>query len=169
MMDSARISSTWGKVPGKDACSRYRCSACFSRRYCVWRRNASSRMRPSRTTWCRSNEKAKGETNGTTRTEKVDGRREKEREKVQILCGLLYADDAGIVSRSSKGLEKMMTVIVTACSPFEITISGAKTEILCLQTKGGVKVSFTSMQSAWYTNKHRVCVLGRGHHRRQRP
>ena len=48
---------------------------------------------------------------------------------------MLYADDAGIVSRSPGGLEKMMTVIVTACSEFGLTASEAKTEITCLQTK----------------------------------
>ena len=39
-----------------------------------------------------------------------------------------------------------MTVIVTACSTFGLTVSEAKTEIRCLQTKGGGKVSFTSNQ-----------------------
>ena len=55
---------------------------------------------------------------------------------------MLYADDAGIVSRSSEELERMMTVIVTACSAFGLTVSEAKTEIMYLQTKGGEKVSF---------------------------
>ena len=36
-----------------------------------------------------------------------------------------------------------MTVIVTACSLFGLTVSEAKTEIMCLQTKGRGKVSFT--------------------------
>ena len=56
---------------------------------------------------------------------------------------MLYADEAGVVSRSSEGLEKMMTVIVTACSSFGLAVSEAKTEIVCLQTKGGGKLSFT--------------------------
>ena len=56
--------------------------------------------------------------------------------------GMLYADDAGIVSRSPEGLERMMTVIVTACSPFMLTVSEAKPEIICLETKGRGKVSF---------------------------
>ena len=56
---------------------------------------------------------------------------------------MLYADDVRIVSQSSEGLERMMTVIVTACSAFGLTVSEAKTEITCLQTKGGGKVSFT--------------------------
>ena len=42
-----------------------------------------------------------------------------------------------------KGLEKMMAVIVTACAAFGLTVSEAKTEIICLQTKGGGHVPFT--------------------------
>ena len=36
-----------------------------------------------------------------------------------------------------------MTVIVTACSAFGLTVSEAKTAIMRLQTKGGGKVPFT--------------------------
>ena len=53
---------------------------------------------------------------------------------------MLYADDAGVVSPSPEGLEKMMTVIVTSCTAFGLT---AKTEIMCLQTKGGGHVPLT--------------------------
>ena len=57
---------------------------------------------------------------------------------------MLYADDAGIVSRSSsEGLERMIRVVVTTCSSFGLTVSEAKTKIMCMQTKGGGKVSFT--------------------------
>ena len=38
---------------------------------------------------------------------------------------------------------EILTVIVTACSAFGLTTSEAKTEIMCLQAKGGGKVSFT--------------------------
>ena len=87
--------------------------------------------------------KEKWEKKGTSRTDKVDGPRGKEGHEVQRLWGMLYANDAGIVSRSSEGLERMMTVIVTACSTFGLTVSEAKPESMCLQTKGGGKVSFT--------------------------
>ena len=87
--------------------------------------------------------KEKGEKKGTSRTGKVDGRRGKEGEEVQRLWGMLSADDAGIVSRSSEGRGRTMTVIVTACSAFGLTVSEANTDIMCLQTKGGGKVSFT--------------------------
>ena len=56
---------------------------------------------------------------------------------------MLYADDAGIVSRSPEGLEKMLTVIVTACDAFGLSVSEAKTEIMFLQTEGGGHVPFT--------------------------
>ena len=84
-----------------------------------------------------------GEKKGTSRAGEVDGRRGKKGEEVQRLWGMLYADDAGIVSRSSERLERMVTVIVTACSSFGLTVSVTKTEIMCLETNGGGKVSFT--------------------------
>ena len=87
--------------------------------------------------------KEKGEKKCTSRTGKVDGRRGKEAKEVQRFWGMLYADDAGIVSQSSEGLERMMTVIVTACSSFGRTVFEAKTEIMCLETKDEGKVSFT--------------------------
>ena len=120
----------------------------FSRRCCVWPRNASaSLMQPSRTTWCSYNEKKEtGEEKGISRPGKNDGRggKEEEEEGVQILWGMLYADDACFVSRSSEGVEKMMTVSVIACSAFGLTVSEEKIEIMCLQTKGGGKMSFTT-------------------------
>ena len=35
-----------------------------------------------------------------------------------------------------------MTVIVTACAAFGLTVWGAKTEIMCLQTKGRRHMAF---------------------------
>ena len=52
------------------------------------------------------------------------------------LWGMLYADDAGVVSRSPEQLRKMMGVIVVVCAPFGLTVSEAKTEIMCLRAKG---------------------------------
>ena len=68
---------------------------------------------------------------------------------------MLFADDAGIVSRSSEGLERMMTVIVTACSAFGLTVSEAKTEILCLPTGGVCGGSFT-IDAAGQVYKHTI-------------
>ena len=42
--------------------------------------------------------------------------------------GMLYADDAYIVSRSPQGLVKMMEVIVEVCQAFALTVSAKKTE-----------------------------------------
>ena len=50
---------------------------------------------------------------GKARAGHADGQRNDK--EVQILWAMLYADDAVIVSRSSNGLERRMTVIVTAC------------------------------------------------------
>ena len=47
------------------------------------------------------------------------------------LWGMLYADDAGVVSRSPKQLRKMMGVIVVVCVAFGLTVSAAKSEITC--------------------------------------
>ena len=67
---------------------------------------------------------------------------------------MVYADDAGIVSRSSEGLKRMMTVIVTACSVFElIMVSEANTEFMfCGQQMAG-RCRSPSIQPARYTNK----------------
>ena len=51
------------------------------------------------------------------------------------LWGMLYADDAGIVSRSPEQLRKMMGVIVVVYAAFGLTVSEAKTEIMCLRAK----------------------------------
>ena len=51
------------------------------------------------------------------------------------LWGMLYVDDAGVVSQSSKQLRKMMGVIVVVCAAFGLAVSEAKTEIMCLRAK----------------------------------
>ena len=45
---------------------------------------------------------------------------------------MLYADDAGVVSRSPEQLRKMQEVIVVVYAAFGLTVSEAKTEIMCL-------------------------------------
>ena len=52
------------------------------------------------------------------------------------LWGMLYADDAGVVSQSPEQLRKMMRVIVVVCAAIGLTVSEAKTEIMCLRAKG---------------------------------
>ena len=40
--------------------------------------------------------------------------------------GMLYADDAGVVSTSPRGLTRMMGVIVVTCQEFGLTVSEKK-------------------------------------------
>ena len=46
---------------------------------------------------------------------------------------MLYADDAGVVSRSQKGLTGMMTIIVEVFEAFGLTMSKKKTETLLMR------------------------------------
>ena len=65
---------------------------------------------------------------------------------------MLYADDAGIVSRSLEERERMMPVITTACLALGLTISESNTEIVCLQIKGEGKSHAT-------TEMHQFCSV----------
>ena len=49
---------------------------------------------------------------------------------------MLYADEAEVVPQSPEQLRKMMWVIVVMCAAFGLTVSEAKTEIMCLRAKG---------------------------------
>ena len=51
------------------------------------------------------------------------------------LWGMLYADDTGVASQSSEQLRKIMGLIVVVCAAFGLTVSEAKTEIMCLRAK----------------------------------
>ena len=53
-----------------------------------------------------------------------------------LLWGTLYADDAGVVPQLPEQLRKMMGVIVVVCAAFGLTVSEAKTEMMCLRAKG---------------------------------
>ncbi|CAB1096389.1 unnamed protein product [Ectocarpus sp. CCAP 1310/34] len=48
---------------------------------------------------------------------------------------MLYADDAGVVSRSAEGLARMMTLIVEVFGEFGLTVSEKKTETLLMRAK----------------------------------
>ena len=50
----------------------------------------------------------------------------------RAVWGMLYADDACIVSRSPQGLERMMVTLVDVFSAFGITVSEKKTEPMSL-------------------------------------
>lgn len=51
----------------------------------------------------------------------------------RAVWGMLYADDAGFVSRSPAGLARMMTVIVEVFGQFGLTVSEKKTETLLMR------------------------------------
>ena len=51
----------------------------------------------------------------------------------RAVWGMLYADDAYILSQSPQGLAKMMTVIVKVCRAFALTVSVKKTETVPLR------------------------------------
>ena len=50
----------------------------------------------------------------------------------RAVWGMLFADDACIVSRSPQGLAKMMEVILEVCRVFALTVSAKKTETMCM-------------------------------------
>ena len=49
----------------------------------------------------------------------------------RAVWGILYADDAYIVSQSLQGLAKMVEDIVEVCQAFALTVSAKKTETMC--------------------------------------
>ena len=51
----------------------------------------------------------------------------------RAVWGMLYADDAGVVSRSQEGLTRMMTTIVEVFGAFVLTVSEKKTETLLMR------------------------------------
>ena len=70
---------------------------------------------------------------------KIGGRGEATAEESVLatpLWGMLYVDDAGVVSQPPEQRRKMMRVIVVVCAAFGLTLSEAKTEIMCLRAKG---------------------------------
>ena len=50
----------------------------------------------------------------------------------RAIWGMLYADDACIVSRSPRGLGRMMAIFVGVFGTFGLTISESKTETMCM-------------------------------------
>ena len=49
---------------------------------------------------------------------------------------MIYADGTGVVSQSPEQLRKMTGVMVAVYAAFRLTMSEAKTEMMCLRTKG---------------------------------
>ena len=51
----------------------------------------------------------------------------------RAVWGMLYADDAGVVSRCQEGLTRMMTIIVEVFGALGLTVSEKKTETLLMR------------------------------------
>ena len=82
-------------------------------------------------------EKGEGKNKKRERPEKGrDNPQEAIRAEPQPIWGMLYADDAGVVSRSRSSLAKMMADTVAVCASFGLMVSEAKTEAMCLMAKG---------------------------------
>ena len=63
--------------------------------------------------------------------------------------GMLYADDASIVSKSAECLAKMITVIVTAFEAAGLTVSEKKTEPMLLRTPNqAIRTSLVAIEAA---------------------
>ena len=85
---------------------------------------------------------------------------------------MLYADDAGVVSRSPEQLRKMMEVIAVVCAAFGLTESEAKTEIMCLPAKGIPESTATfSVEAAGqvYNQTYEFCIPRRKRQPQRRP
>ena len=78
---------------------------------------------------------------------------------------MLYVDDAGVVSQSPEQVRKMMGGIVVVCAAFGLTVSEAKTEIICLRTKGMPESTATfSVEAAGQVYNQTVYLGGNVNH-----
>ena len=70
----------------------------------------------------------------------------------RAVWGMLYADDACIVSRSPQGLAKMMEVIVEVCRAFALTVS-KKTKTMCMLPPPRTPRTMVQVEAAGQTYK----------------
>ena len=95
------------------------------------------------------------------------GRPEKGRDKPQAtvaepqpIWGMLFADDAAIVSRSRNSLTKVMADIIAVCGSFGLTVSEAKTESMCQMTKRVDRVTFVTEAAGQVYKQTKFVYLG---------
>ena len=74
------------------------------------------------------------------------------------LWGMLYIDDAGVVSQSPEQMREMMGVIVVVYVVFGLNVSETKTEIMRLRTKG--MPEFTAIFSSGPGVQNEIVYLG---------
>ena len=81
------------------------------------------------------------------------------------IWGMVYADDAYIVSRSPHGLERMIVVIVEVFGAFGLTVSESKMETMCMPTPRApatqIIFNVTGQQYRQTTSSH---LFGRRRH-----
>ena len=66
----------------------------------------------------------------------------------RAVWGTLYADDAGVVSTSPRGLIRMMDVIVVACQEFGLTVSDKKIEVMHLWSQHSTEPNMLRIEAA---------------------
>ena len=81
----------------------------------------------------------------------------------RAVWGMLYVDDAGVVSTSSRGLTRMMGVIVVACQEFGLTVSEKKTEVMHLWSHPSTASNALQFEAAGQRHKRTIefVYLGR--------
>ena len=117
----------WNKAFFKGAYSRPSCTISSSRRLQTWHPRVSSGQRHHGRFGIPEEENGAGGQREATAGGSV---------LATPLWDMLYADNAGVVSRLPEQLRKMMEVIVVVCAVFGLTVSEAKTDIMCLRAKG---------------------------------
>ena len=86
-----------------------------------------------------------------------DGRPRKEETLEMVrraVWGMLYADDAGVVSTSPRGLTRMMGVIVVTCQEFGLTVSEKNTEAMHLWSHPHTASNALQIEAAGQRYKH---------------
>lgn len=83
-------------------------------------------------------------------------------EAAKPIWRMLYADDAGVVSKSPRGLGKMMPIIVCAAGRFELLLPEAKMEFdVCARQRGEEVLVDGQRQPGWCSSKRkRLCISG---------
>ena len=72
--------------------------------------------------------------------------------------GMLYADDAGVVSRSPQGLERMIATLVDVFGAFDLTVFEKKTETMSLPLPHvpATPTTFTNIRLPLFTSGARL-------------
>ena len=79
----------------------------------------------------------------------------------RVVWGMLYADDARVVSTSPRGLTRMIDVIVVACQEFGLTVSEKKTAAMHLWSHPNTASNALRIEAAGqrYNRRPSLCTL----------